>query len=406
MARSASLAASCKLATMTNSSVRPGPTHRTSVLCVGLRFHTVRTDRLRNTKAALSEPAYARQMTPVCSRSLAIQNFSIMVASPSLRPNSTRSIEVSPITSMQPVSRCSIRSWATASLPPWCRKPTSRYRSRPCMLICTVSTSRPTNSPIRSSWCATSRATGTTACSATKSFRGSKSGSLLDLGRDGAELLQEIARTMQPLFRRVPLGVIDELVIGPELHAGAFLLDEGDEAFGVGEMIVAEGEDRALRTGIDLRHASLATEPLDLDDIEEVPHFFRHSTEALDQLGGETLDGLVAVGRREAPIKTQPDLQVRHVGFRNEDRGPEMDPGRPLILDHRPLAALERGHGLFQHRLVKLEANFPDMACVLVAQESSCAPDIKIVAGEDEAGAERVQGLQHLQPLLGGWTES
>ena len=55
-------------------------------------------------------------------------------------------------------------------------------------------------------------------------------------------------------------------------------------------------------------------------------------------------------------------------------------------------------HRLLQHLLVKLEADFLDMAGLLVAQKIAGAADIEIVRGELEAGAERIERLQHFQP--------
>jgi hypothetical protein len=63
------------------------------------------------------------------------------------------------------------------------------------------------------------------------------------------------------------------------------------------------------------------------------------------------------------------------------------------------------GHRIFQHLLVELDADLADMARLLVAQEIAGPPDIEIVARQREAGAELVQGLHHLEPLLGGGRE-
>ena len=57
---------------------------------------------------------------------------------------------------------------------------------------------------------------------------------------------------------------------------------------------------------------------------------------------------------------------------------------------------------LLEHRLVELEADLPDMARLLVAEQIAGAPDVEIVGGELEAGAEAVEPGQHLQALVGG----
>ncbi len=102
-------------------------------------------------------------------------------------------------------------------------------------------------------------------------------------------------------------------MVGLELHARPLLADEGDQAFGIGEGLIAEGDHRALRPGVDLLDAGLAAEPLDLDDVEQMLHLFRQRPEAVDQLGGEGLDGVVGLDRRQPPIKPEPHLEIGHV---------------------------------------------------------------------------------------------
>ena len=65
------------------------------------------------------------------------------------------------------------------------------------------------------------------------------------------------------------------------------------------------------------------------------------------------------------------------------------------------MPALQARHRLLQHLLVELEADLLDVAGLLVAEQVAGAADVEIVAGELEAGAERVERLQHLQPPLG-----
>src|SRR5680860_376085 len=103
--------------------------------------------------------------------------------------------------------------------------------------------------------------------------------------------------------------------------------------------------------------------------------------------------------RRLAAVEPQAHLQIGHVRLGNENRGAEIDARRPLILD-RLVPALQRGDGLFQHGLVELEAHFADMAGLLLAEEIAGASDIEVVTRQDEAGAQLVERLKHLQPLL------
>ena len=65
-------------------------------------------------------------------------------------------------------------------------------------------------------------------------------------------------------------------------------------------------------------------------------------------------------------------------------------------------AGLQARHRLLQHLLVKLEADLLDVAGLLLAEQIAGAADVEVVAGELEAGAERVERLQHLQAPLGG----
>ena len=64
-------------------------------------------------------------------------------------------------------------------------------------------------------------------------------------------------------------------------------------------------------------------------------------------------------------------------------------------------AGLEVDDRLLQHRLVQLEADLLDVAGLLLAQQIAGAADVEIVAGELEAGAQRLQRLQHREPPLG-----
>jgi hypothetical protein len=62
------------------------------------------------------------------------------------------------------------------------------------------------------------------------------------------------------------------------------------------------------------------------------------------------------------------------------------------------LVALDLGHRLLEHLLVELEADLLDMAGLFLAEQVAGAADVEVVAGELEAGAERIERLQHLQP--------
>ncbi len=64
--------------------------------------------------------------------------------------------------------------------------------------------------------------------------------------------------------------------------------------------------------------------------------------------------------------------------------------------------AADLGDSLFQHVLVEFEADFLDAAGLLLAEKVAGAADVEIVACQLEAGAERVERLQYLEPLVSG----
>ena len=80
--------------------------------------------------------------------------------------------------------------------------------------------------------------------------------------------------------------------------------------------------------------------------------------------------------------------------------GADGDLRRPAVGDRRGDAGLEAEHRLFQHLLVELEADLLDVAGLFLAEQIAGAADVEIVRGKLEAGAERVERLQHLEPPL------
>ncbi len=64
------------------------------------------------------------------------------------------------------------------------------------------------------------------------------------------------------------------------------------------------------------------------------------------------------------------------------------------------IPALSSVDRLAEHLLIQLVADFLDMARLFLAQQIAGAANIEIVAGELEAGAERVERLQHVETLL------
>src|SRR5690606_11863586 len=90
-------------------------------------------------------------------------------------------------------------------------------------------------------------------------------------------------------------------------------------------------------------------------------------------------------------VEAQPQLQIAHVRLGDENSRSQRDLRAPLLLRLGKIAAFERGDRLLQHRLVQLEADFADVARLLLAQQVAGAANIEVVAGEREARAQRIQ---------------
>ena len=121
----------------------------------------------------------------------------------------------------------------------------------------------------------------------------------------------------------------------------------------------------------------------------------RQRAEAVDQLGGEQLDVAVVLDFREPPIERKPHWQVGDVILRDQHRRADGDLRRPFFRNRRADAGLHAQNRLLQHLLVKLVADFLDMAGLLLAKEVAGAADVEIVRGKLKTGAQRVERLQH-----------
>ena len=105
---------------------------------------------------------------------------------------------------------------------------------------------------------------------------------------------------------------------------------------------------------------------------------------------------LLVLDLGQPAIEREPHRQVGDVVLRDHHRRADGDLRRPLVGDRRGDAGLEARHRLLQHLLIELEADLLDVAGLLVAEEIAGAADVEIVRGKLEAGAERVERLQHL----------
>ena len=98
---------------------------------------------------------------------------------------------------------------------------------------------------------------------------------------------------------------------------------------------------------------------------------------------------------REAAVEREPRRQVGDVALGDRHRRAELDGRRPQVLGRRVLARLDALDRLAHHLLVELVADLLDVAGLLFAQKVAGAAQVEVVACELEAGAERVERLQH-----------
>ena len=157
-------------------------------------------------------------------------------------------------------------------------------------------------------------------------------------------------------------------------------------------MIVAEGDDDALRPGLDLLDMRAAAHRLDRDDL-------RASCSTSGGMGPKrsiisaAKDSMscVRLQRREAAIELQAQGEIGDVIFRDRHRRADGDGRRPRFFLRLLDARLQQRDRIGQHLLIELVADFLDMAGLLVAQQIAGAANVEIVARELEAGAERVE---------------
>src|SRR5690348_393503 len=138
---------------------------------------------------------------------------------------------------------------------------------------------------------------------------------------------------------------------------------------------------------------------LHLDDLHEVRRLFGKSAKAVDHLRGEGVDRLAVLELAETAVEAHPEVEVRHVGLRNHDRGVDADLRREFLL-WSDAAGLQLDNRILEHRLIELESDFLDVPRLLVAEQIARAANIEVVAGELEACTEIVELGQDLQPLL------
>ncbi len=114
----------------------------------------------------------------------------------------------------------------------------------------------------------------------------------------------------------------------------------------------------------------------------------------------KALDLGIVLQRREPAIEPEPQIEIGDIIFRDRHRRAERDRRRPGLFRRLFYARLQGNDRLVQHLLIELIADLLDMAGLFFAKQIAGAANVEIMARELEAGAERVERLQHLQPPL------
>ena len=92
-----------------------------------------------------------------------------------------------------------------------------------------------------------------------------------------------------------------------------------------------KADNGTFRSGIHLRDTSLSAQSLDLHHIEQMSDFLGQLPEAIDQLGGKGVNLRARLKGRQAPVKTEPELQVRDESLWDENRGTKRYGRAPLL---------------------------------------------------------------------------
>ena len=213
-------------------------------------------------------------------------------------------------------------------------------------------------------------------------------------------------RAGKPCIRRLPFALEDQLVIGPKLCGTRLAGDKIDKPCGIGELIIAECEDRALRPDIELFNPRKTALLLDRDDLQQMLDLLGQRAEPVDQLRRDPVDFSRIVDMRQPPIKRQADIQILDITVGDQHGGAQIDLRRPVSIRLRfagrtPFPAAQRRDRFLQHFLIKLEPDFLDMARLFIPEQITRAANIEIMACQAEPRPKRIEGLQHLEPLFG-----
>jgi hypothetical protein len=91
--------------------------------------------------------------------------------------------------------------------------------------------------------------------------------------------------------------------------------------------------------------------------------FVRQAAEAVLQFGGKTVKLVLRWQVSKPPVHAKAHLKVRDEVFRQQYGRANIDLRRPLAIGFDfKITRAQRGNSLFQHVLIKLEADFLDVA--------------------------------------------
>ena len=93
----------------------------------------------------------------------------------------------------------------------------------------------------------------------------------------------------------------------------------------VGEGVVAEADHRALRPGLDPLDVRRAAKLFDGNHFQQVVDLVRQRAEAIDQFGGEGVDGVTVGEVAEPAVEAEPHAQVGDVALGDQHAQPERD---------------------------------------------------------------------------------
>lgn len=112
-----------------------------------------------------------------------------------------------------------------------------------------------------------------------------------------------------------PVARIEDRLVLPHLHRVRLHAYIGEQLPGIGEDVVAEGDGRTLRSGVDLRDARHLAQPLDRDDAQQMLHLIGQRTETVDHLRREGVDVLIDLDFAEAAIERKPHIEIGDIGL-------------------------------------------------------------------------------------------